>query len=234
MLFSVLVAVFCIGGAFAAPQTTSQPAVTSSEAPLEPQIDYPAPQIDWGKCPQLKPTEADKEQKRVVIQKCLDENPPPALETVTDPKQIDDHRELVTTCALKTEGWFNTNGTYKFDRAKSEIQSKKLDSQVEKSISQRHEECQNEAVKRFPDGFIQQVQLYQACMDYHIAEICEIELIPPPGGLPAGFEDLGGDYDESSQSFPAFPEGAANQAQAPGSTAQPQTQPEKAAAAASS
>ncbi|GFS31364.1 odorant binding protein [Nephila pilipes] len=121
------------------------------------------------------------EQKRVVIQKCLDENPPPALETVTDPKQIDDHREIVTTCALKTEGWFNTNGTYKFDRAKSEIQSKKLDAQVEKSISQRHQECQDEAVKRFPDGFIQQVQLYQACMDYHIAEICEIELIPPPG-----------------------------------------------------
>ncbi|GFR00253.1 uncharacterized protein TNCT_346691 [Trichonephila clavata] len=111
---------------------------------------YSFSQIDWGKCPQLKPTEADKEQKRVVIQKCLDENPPPALETVTDPKQIDDHREIVTTCALKTEGWFNSNGTYKFDRAQSEIQSKKLDAQVEKSITQRHQECQDEAVKRFP------------------------------------------------------------------------------------
>ncbi|GFX28535.1 uncharacterized protein TNCV_1153441 [Trichonephila clavipes] len=229
MLFSVLTVLICIGGALAAPPTTSQPAV--SEAPLEAQTDYPAPQIDWGKCPQLKPTEADKEQKRVVIQKCLDENPPPALETVTDPKQIDDHREIVTTCALKTEGWFNPNGTYKFDRAQSEIQSKKLDAQVEKSITQRHQECQDEAVKRFPDGFIQQVQLYQACMDYHIAEICEIELIPPPG-VPIEELGLGNDYDESAAfppSFPpSFPEGENKPPQGPQSTAQPQTEPEKA------
>ncbi|GFQ67672.1 hypothetical protein TNCT_518761, partial [Trichonephila clavata] len=57
-MFSVLTVLVCIGGALAAPPTTSQPAV--SEAPLEAQTDYPAPQIDWGKCPQLKPTEADK------------------------------------------------------------------------------------------------------------------------------------------------------------------------------
>ncbi|GFQ78660.1 odorant binding protein [Trichonephila clavata] len=154
---------------------------------------YSFSQIDWGKCPQLKPTEADKEQKRVVIQKCLDENPPPALETVTDPKQIDDHREIVTTCALKTEGWFNSNGTYNLTghslksslRNRHSVEKRFLcnstELYVEKSITQRHQECQDEAVKRFPDGFIQQVQLYQACMDYHIAEICEIELIPPPG-----------------------------------------------------
>ncbi|GBM82722.1 hypothetical protein AVEN_7550-1, partial [Araneus ventricosus] len=39
-MFSVVL-VLCIGGALAAPPTTSQPTV--SEAPLEPQVDYPAP-----------------------------------------------------------------------------------------------------------------------------------------------------------------------------------------------
>ncbi|XP_055931501.1 uncharacterized protein LOC129961897 [Argiope bruennichi] len=232
MMFSVVL-VFCIGGALAAPPTTSQPTV--SEAPLEPQVDYPAPQIDWGKCPQLKPTEADKEQKRVVIEKCLNENPPPAVESLTDHKQIDEHREVVTTCALKTEGWFNPNGTYKFERAKSEIQSKKLEAEVEKSITQRHEECKDEAEKRFPDGYIQQVQLYQACMDYHIAEICEIELIPPPGGYPNPEEF--GDYEEGDGSFPPFPTGEAGSdkpPQAPQGTAQPQTATAAAAAAAAS
>lgn len=193
-MIAVPALLFCVGVAIAAPPTTSQPQVDDQ--------NYPVPQIDWGKCPQLKPTEADKEQKRIVIEKCLEQNPPPPLETVTDPKQIDDHREVVTTCALKIEGWFNTDGSYKFDRAKSEIESKRLEKQVEKNISRRHQECQDEAVKRFPGGYIQQVQLYQACMDYHIAEICEIELIPPPGGFP--IEDLG-DYDESAVNA-AFPE----------------------------
>lgn len=209
MLFSV-VALSLVAAVLAAPSTTVPPQ-------SEPD-SYPVPQIDWGKCPQLKPTDADKEQKRLVIQKCLDQNPPPALETVTDPKQIDDHRELVTTCALKTEGWFNEDGSYKFNRAKTEIESKKLDNQVEKNISSRHKECQDEAVKRFPEGYIQQVQLYQACMDYHIAEICEIELIPPPGGFP--LEEFA-DYDE----VPAQPD------QAQSSTTQPQARPTAAAAA---
>ncbi|KAG8183921.1 hypothetical protein JTE90_029027 [Oedothorax gibbosus] len=201
MLVSVLSVLVCAGAVFAAPPATTSTSTNrpATGASLE-SADYPAPQIDWGKCPQLKPSENDKEQKRVVIQKCLDQNPPPPLETVSDPKQIDDHREVVTTCALKTEGWFNADGSYKFDRAKSEIESKKLEAQVEKNISQRHKECQEEAVKRFAGGYIQQVQLYQACMDYHIAEICEIELIPPPGGFPV--EDLG-DYDDGP--FPAFP-----------------------------
>lgn len=205
MLFSVF-ALSTVAAVLAAPPTTLQP---STESDVQ---SYPVPQIDWGKCPQLKPTETDKEQKRLVIQKCLDQNPPPALETVTDPKQIDDHRELVTTCALKTEGWFNNDGSYKFNRAKTEIESKKLESEVEKNISKRHQECQEEATKRFPEGYIQQVQLYQACMDYHIAEICEIELIPPPGGFP--LEEFA-DYDE----VPILPE------QAQPSTVQPSTQP---------
>nr|AYJ71602.1 odorant binding protein [Pardosa pseudoannulata] len=211
MLFSVF-ALSLVAAVLAAPPTTVQPAVTESDV-----SSYPVPQIDWGKCPQLKPTETDKEQKRLVIQKCLDKNPPPALETVTDPKQIDDHRELVTTCALKTEGWFNDDGSYKFNRAKTEIESKKLDAEVEKNISKRHQECQDEAVKRFPEGYIQQVQLYQACMDYHIAEICEIELIPPPGGFP--LEEFA-DYDEA----PAQP------GQPQSSTAQPVVQPSSTAA----
>nr|XP_042908890.1 uncharacterized protein LOC107439531 [Parasteatoda tepidariorum] len=157
----------------------------------------------------------EQEQKRIVIERCLDQNPPPPLETVNDPKQIDDHREVVTTCALKFEGWFNADGSYKFDRAKSEIESKKLEKQVERNISRRHQECQQEAVKRFPGGYIQQVQLYQACMDYHIAEICEIELIPPPGGF-EGLEGLADYEGELGAAFPEFagqPIDSANQPQ---------------------
>lgn len=169
----------------AEPEPKNQPADFAAGEP-----NYPAPEIDWGKCPQLKPSEKDKEQKRQVIQKCLEQNPPPPLESITDPKQIDDHREIVTTCALKTEGWFNDDGSYKFIRAKSEIESKKLDAEVEKNISKRHQDCQEDAVSTYPEGYIQQVQLYQVCMDYHIAEICEIKVIPPPGGFqPYGAED---------------------------------------------
>ncbi|KAF8794663.1 hypothetical protein HNY73_002620 [Argiope bruennichi] len=72
-------------------------------------------------------------------------------------------------------------------------------------------------------------------MDYHIAEICEIELIPPPGGYPNPEEF--GDYEEGDGSFPPFPTGEAGSdkpPQAPQGTAQPQTATAAAAAAAAS
>ncbi|KAH9366925.1 hypothetical protein HPB48_004831 [Haemaphysalis longicornis] len=112
---------------------------------------YDLQEVNWGKCPQLKPTE---EEKTVILK----------------------HREDVTTCALKAEGWFNKNGHYRFDRAKTEISNKKLPSDIQPQVIAKHDECKKEAEEKFPKNFIAQVQLYQACMDHHISQLCGVKI----------------------------------------------------------
>ncbi|XP_023236094.1 uncharacterized protein LOC111635376 [Centruroides sculpturatus] len=165
--FALLVAVVN-----AAPQHNAQQPPAQEQRP-------PPIQINWGKCEQLKPTDSDKEQKRQVIEKCLGANPPPNTERITR-EQIEQHRDVITSCALKEEGWFDTNGSYKFDRARTEIKSKKLQSDIEGTILKKHDECEQDAKQRFQEP-TEQVKLYQACMDYHISETCNIHVIPPPG-----------------------------------------------------
>lgn len=46
------------------------------------------PKINWGKCPQLEPTEKDIEFKSGILQECLRQNPPPTQ--VTSQEQIID------------------------------------------------------------------------------------------------------------------------------------------------
>lgn len=154
-------------------------AVAIAVAAAAPQAANPAPPrgppvIDWGKCDQLKPTENERQSKAAVVDKCLQSMPLPEPEKATQ-EQIQKHQEDVTTCALKAEGWFDDQGVYKFERARSEIQNKKLGADIESTVLLKHDECQKEATEKHKD-FIQQVQLYQACMDFNISQICGIKV----------------------------------------------------------
>jgi len=144
----------------------------------------PVPLIEWGKCDQLKPSDSERESKAGTVDACLKENPIPDPEKSTA-ESIEKHRETVTTCALKKEGWFNDNGSYKFDRARTEIVNKKLAGDIEKEVLVKHDECQKEAKEKYADNFIAQVQMYQACMDYNISNICGIKVQIPGAPTPA-------------------------------------------------
>ncbi|OQR73552.1 hypothetical protein BIW11_09656 [Tropilaelaps mercedesae] len=159
----VFVVMALMGMAMAAPQAPAAP--TSAKAPV----------IEWGKCDQLKPSENERTSKAAVVDKCLQSLPLPDPEKATQ-QEIDKHRESVTTCALKAEGWFDDKGVYKFDRARNEIKNKKLDGEIEAAVLVKHDACQKEATEKHED-YINQVQLYQACMDYNISQICGIKVM---------------------------------------------------------
>ncbi|XP_077548837.1 uncharacterized protein LOC144162251 [Haemaphysalis longicornis] len=146
-------------------------ACAGSAAAAEPK----PPEVNWGKCPQLKPSEAEKKEKAKVVDQCLQKIPLPNPDHANE-TAILKHREDITTCALKTEGWFNKNGQYKFDRAKTEIMNKKLPSDIQPQVLAKHEECKKEAEEKFPKNYITQIQLYQACMDHHISQLCGVKI----------------------------------------------------------
>lgn len=136
----------------------------------------PTFEVNWNKCPQLEPSESEKNKKTQVITKCLQAAPIP---TNLTRENVEAHREQIATCALKIEGWFDEQGQYKYDKAESEIRGKKLDSVIELQVLKFHVACRDEASKKFPrdqNKLIDQVQFYQACMDYYISIVCEIEV----------------------------------------------------------
>lgn len=81
---------------------------------------------------------------------------------------------------------FNSNGQYRFDRARTEILNKKLAKDVEPQVLSKHDECKKEAEEKFAKNFVAQVQLYQACMDYHISQICGIQIAQAAEAHPQG------------------------------------------------
>lgn len=138
----------------------------------------PAPtfEVNWNKCPQLEPAESEKNKKTQVITKCLQSAPIP---TNLTHENVETHREQIATCALKVEGWFDEQGSYKYDKAEAEIRSKRLEPSIENQVLKFHVACKDEASKKFPrdqNKLIDQVQFYQACMDYYISIVCEIEV----------------------------------------------------------
>lgn len=136
----------------------------------------PTFEVNWNKCPQLEPSESEKNKKTQVITKCLQSAPIPANLTR---ENVEAHREQIATCALKIEGWFDEAGNYKYDKAESEIRGKKLEPSIENQVLKFHVACKDEAGKKFPreqNRLIDQVQFYQACMDYYISIVCEIEV----------------------------------------------------------
>lgn len=166
---------------------------------MAPEPGSPQPTINWGQCPQLEPTIQEKMNKANVITKCLEVTPVPQNLTRDT---VERHREAVAACALQMEGWFTPDIRYKYEKAESEIRSKKLPSGVETKVLQYHTQCKQEAEEKYPHStqtVIHQIQLYQACMDYFISEACGIEVrMPTPqqsgpqsgpqGGFNPGFQ----------------------------------------------
>lgn len=169
-------------GASSGPQTQSaaaasnQQAAQTGSANAQAQAAAPTFEVNWNKCPQLEPSESEKSKKTQVITKCLQSAPIPSNLTR---ENVENHREQIATCALRVEGWFDEQGNYRYDKAESEIRGKKLESNIELQVLKFHVACKDEASKKFPreqNKLIDQVQFYQACMDYYISIVCEIEV----------------------------------------------------------
>jgi len=165
------------------PQQFGQQFAPQQQAPqfAQPQQQQapPAPQINWGQCPQLEPTTSEKMKKAAVITKCLEVTPIP--NNITR-ESVERHREQVAACALQMEGWFTPEITYRYEKAETEIKSKRLPGEVEAKVLAHHKQCKDEAEEKYPSSnknIIQQIQLYQACMDYFISEACNIEVSMP-------------------------------------------------------
>jgi hypothetical protein len=119
--------------------------------------------------------------KATVITKCLESTPLPANITR---ETVELHREQIAACALQSEGWFTSAGAYDFLKAENEIKNKKLDKQIETQVLNYHKQCRTESEEKFPSArsnVIGQIQLYQACMDYFISDVCGIEVNEPEG-----------------------------------------------------
>lgn len=142
-----------------------------------------SPIINWGSCPQLEPNENEKREKAEIIKVCLERIPLPS--NITQ-QSVEIHRAEVAKCALQREGWFNEHGEYKYEKADGEIRKKQLNSAIEQQILTQHTQCQQEAQDKFPklDEVIAQIQLYQACMDYHISKVCGITIMNAPPKQP--------------------------------------------------
>ena len=136
-----------------------------------------SPQINWGKCPELEPSEQEKLAKANVITKCLETTALPANITR---ESVEQHREQIAACALRSEGWFTQEGGYDFGKAEKEIKNKRLQEDLESQVLNYHSQCRVESEDKYPSStnssIIAQIQLYQACMDYFISDVCGIEV----------------------------------------------------------
>lgn len=65
----------------------SEPSTVSVRPPPADQTPR-RPKINWGRCPQLEPTERDIESKSNILQECLRQNPPPQSESITQEQII--------------------------------------------------------------------------------------------------------------------------------------------------
>lgn len=86
--------------AYGAPQTAPVSSAPSASGP--PVIE---PIIDWGKCPQLAPTEQQRKQKTEIIKACLDANPLSTAPDQMNPEAVEKHRIKLGECALNKEDW---------------------------------------------------------------------------------------------------------------------------------
>lgn len=73
---------------------------------------------------------------------------------------------------------FSGGAAYNYSKAEREIRSKRLQPEIEQKVLQFHENCKNEAQHKYanPVQIIAQIQLYQACMDYFISDVCQIQV----------------------------------------------------------
>lgn len=143
------------------PQPQPQQAFFAQATPQQRPPQPVGPQINWGKCPQLEPSEKEKMAKATVITKCLETT---ALPTNITRETVELHREQIAACALQSEGWFTKEGSYDFNKAETEIKNKKLTKEIEEQVLTFHKQCKSEAEEKFPSvkkHLIAQIQLYQ-------------------------------------------------------------------------
>jgi len=157
------------------PKRQSAQQRAAQPTPSAPPANEKPPTINWGKCPQLEPKETDKTQKAAVLEGCLKTHPIPKNLTEST---IETHQKQIAECALKKENWFSKSGTYRFPKAEQEIKRKGLTKEIEASLIKQHNKCKGESETKFPrkTQIVDLVQLYQACMDFHITETCGIKL----------------------------------------------------------
>ncbi|XP_025016893.1 uncharacterized protein LOC112539001 [Tetranychus urticae] len=178
---------------------------SDEDAPTPVAGPHRPPTINWGKCPQLEPKEAEKKQKADIIRTCLKSITLP--ENITQ-ESVEKHRTEVAKCALNAENWFAEDGSLTFESCSLMCTSSlklwsltsiartvssrpiviispvhmliyflfSLSYYLQPQIVNQHSECRKEAEEQFPSG-IAQIQLYQACMDYHISMICGIQIV---------------------------------------------------------
>ncbi|KAH9418646.1 hypothetical protein DERP_003972 [Dermatophagoides pteronyssinus] len=119
----------------------------------------------------------EKLAKANVITKCLETTP---LPTNITRESVEQHREQIAACALRSEGWFTQQGGYDFSKAEKEIKNKRLQEDLENQVLNYHSQCRVESEDKYPtstnSSIIAQIQLYQACMDYFISDVCGIEV----------------------------------------------------------
>lgn len=159
------------------PQPVQQaPKIETHNQGSAPPLPQQAP-INWGKCPELEPSEPEKLAKAAVITKCLENTPLPANITR---ESVEHHREQIAACALRAEGWFTTKGGYDYTKAEKEIKNKRMQKPLEEQVLSYHSQCKAESEEKYPSSsgsIIAQIQLYQACMDYFISDVCGIEVL---------------------------------------------------------
>lgn len=63
------------------------------------------PVIDWGKCPQLAPSEEQRKQKTDIIRSCLEKHPLNVAPEQLNAELVDKHRIQLGECALTKEDW---------------------------------------------------------------------------------------------------------------------------------
>jgi len=160
----------------AAPPTAPVSSAPSANGP--PVVE---PIIDWGKCPQLAPTEEQRKTKTEIIRQCLDKHPLGSTDNL-NAAAVEKHRILLGECALNKEDWFNADKTYKYDKAEDELKKKDVEASIKSKILEQHAQCKQQALEKFPanTSVIEQVQFYQSCMDFHVSQLCSIKIMLPP------------------------------------------------------
>lgn len=162
--------------AYGAPQSAPVSSAPSASGP--PVIE---PIIDWGKCPQLAPTELQRKQKTEIIKACLEANPLTTAPDQLNAEAVEKHRIKLGECALNKEDWFNADKTYKYAKAEEELKKKDVEAGIKTKILEQHQQCKTQALEKFPAAaaVIEQVQFYQSCMDFHVSQLCNIKIMLP-------------------------------------------------------
>lgn len=160
----------------AAPPTAPVSSAPSANGP--PVVE---PIIDWGKCPQLAPTDEQRKVKTEIIKQCLESNPLGSADQL-NAAAVEKHRIKLGECALNKEDWFNADKTYKYDKAEEELNKKDVEASIKTKVLEQHKQCKQQALEKFPAtaSVIEQVQFYQSCMDFHVSQLCSIKIMLPP------------------------------------------------------